>query len=722
MPIKEQILAIVKNTKYLLDYILNVVENDNSREYESMEVNSINKNLHIKNSKKNNSIYFEKALLISNKILRIYINLSRNFYGQSIILHSEFEINGNISASNLKPNPSINLSYMQNNILNKLRFMDINSSKISINYLEIIHNYLMVILLNFYDLFYFEYASNYFDGNNPNSSNTILSNNIFTSDFINDLSKIKCVITDNHFISLISSITGIEVNKENIFDVAKTLQEIFISINNYLENISDKYYQTNNQLFNEFNYNNYNSNNIYTEGNNSQNKANLKNISEFAEIQMKDENTEFNLDNNNIPNTDDDIKMENNKNEFDEKENTQRDEVTNIIDTDINTITNLNNSVNNLNTTNNNFFEINNNSNYDSIITRQKTIHLVQNILEKLNLMKRNTSLIIRLLSLNVTRNGFLFLEVINSDSLNKTIKLPNTRKIYEKCEMINKYYEFIKTQSLDYNLPIPVSLLQSQNLSQIINPLLNNQNNPGNNSPTNASTTPSNIFSNANQLNNSNNPNNININSLNNQNLITPQSLLINKLNELGYTRFQIAEFEKLLNWKKYRIYLAKLDNLLIRKDLFDLDTSLKILPEEKLLKQLNDIDFSLLVNTNFMNKRFTYVNLDGFHHFCNLLLNESLIVDKFSNISYLVNKNSLNKKLLLNDDICIYDVDDLHDVWFKNTSNFSCYKYEFEFYKIAAGKNANVNLAKIGSGIKSIGVLSLAKNNTSKSNFTIN
>jgi len=665
MPIKEQILAIVKNTKYLLDYILNVVENDNSREYESMEVNSINKNLHIKNSKKNNSIYFEKALLISNKILRIYINLSRNFYGQSIILHSEFEINGNISASNLKPNPSINLSYMQNNILNKLRFMDINSSKISINYLEIIHNYLMVILLNFYDLFYFEYASNYFDGNNPNSSNTILSNNIFTSDFINDLSKIKCVITDNHFISLISSITGIEVNKENIFDVAKTLQEIFISINNYLENISDKYYQTNNQLFNEFNYNNYNSNNIYTEGNNSQNKANLKNISEFAEIQMKDENTEFNLDNNNIPN---------------------------------------------------------NNSNYDSIITRQKTIHLVQNILEKLNLMKRNTSLIIRLLSLNVTRNGFLFLEVINSDSLNKTIKLPNTRKIYEKCEMINKYYEFIKTQSLDYNLPIPVSLLQSQNLSQIINPLLNNQNNPGNNSPTNASTTPSNIFSNANQLNNSNNPNNININSLNNQNLITPQSLLINKLNELGYTRFQIAEFEKLLNWKKYRIYLAKLDNLLIRKDLFDLDTSLKILPEEKLLKQLNDIDFSLLVNTNFMNKRFTYVNLDGFHHFCNLLLNESLIVDKFSNISYLVNKNSLNKKLLLNDDICIYDVDDLHDVWFKNTSNFSCYKYEFEFYKIAAGKNANVNLAKIGSGIKSIGVLSLAKNNTSKSNFTIN
>jgi len=157
-------------------------------------------------------------------------------------------------------------------------------------------------------------------------------------------------------------------------------------------------------------------------------------------------------------------------------------------------------------------------------------------------------------------------------------------------------------------------------------------------------------------------------------------------------------------------------MDNLLVRKDLFDLDTCLKILPEEKLLKQLNDVDFSLLVNTNFMNKRFTYVNLDSFRQFCNMLSNENLIVEKYSNIAYSVNKNFLNKKLLLTD-IMEFEDQEVYEMWIKGNSGFSCYRYEFDFFNIASGKNLNINLAKLGSGIKTVGILSMAKNNNSNS-----
>lgn len=755
LPNKEHILSIVKNTKLLLEFILTSVEKESKNknnveneiqilDYKNISTNN-QANIKILNGFKF-TIYLDKAFLIANKILRIYLNLSRNFYGQSIILHSDFEPNGMIYANTLRPNPSLNLNYMQSFILNKLKNLDLNSNKVSINFLEITHNYLMIILLNFYDMLYFEYSSNNFDNlNNHISSNTLKLNNIFTSDFISDLTKIKCVISDNHLISLLNSITGAAISKENIFEASKSLQEMFIRLNNYLDNISNKYYQTNNELYNEFNFQNENyNNNAFII--NTANENNFENINGYVNNNKENINNAMQLENfentksadlnysnsvtetNQFPSNFEDINTEM-KNSDSNKDNNQKEEITNLIDTDMNTNTNINicNS-NNLNTpNNNNFLEVlegNSNTNFQTIINRQKSIHVIQNILDKLNLIKRNNSLIIRLLSVNSSQNAFVFIDLIESDSLNKPFKFPNTRKIYEKCEMINKYYEFIQTQSLDYNLPIPIQSQQNLSQSQILNPLLNSLNNPsnfGNNSPTNASTAPSNIISNANIINNSNSINNNQniqgpLNALNAQSQINSQSLLINKLTELGFGRHQITEFEKLLNWKKYRIYLSKLDNLLVRRDIFDLDTCLKILPEEKLSKHLNNIDFSLLVNTNFMNRRFTYVNSDSFEQFCILMSNENSIIEKYTNISYSVTKNILNKKLLLAD-IIEYDGEELYELWIKRSSNLPCYKYEFEFFKIASGKNLNINLIKHGSGIKSIGVLSISKNSNTKS-----
>jgi hypothetical protein len=186
-----------------------------------------------------------------------------------------------------------------------------------------------------------------------------------------------------------------------------------------------------------------------------------------------------------------------------------------------------------------------------------------------------------------------------------------------------------------------------------------------------------------------------------------------------LTCNKYQIPEFDKLLNWKKYRIYLSKMDNLVIRKNLFDLDSNLKILPEEQLIKTLNSIDFSLLVNSSFLNQRFTYKNFDTFQHFVNSLQNENLIVGKYLDVFYSLRKNSVNKKLILTDIIEI-DSDNIYEYFLTNSSNFNCFRYEIEKNKNSLKKNSSIgNLGKFALGNNSVGVLSLTNQSVSKSNY---
>jgi hypothetical protein len=66
---------------------------------------------------------------------------------------------------------------------------------------------------------------------------------------------------------------------------------------------------------------------------------------------------------------------------------------------------------------------------------------------------------------------------------------------------------------------------------------------------------------------------------------------------------------------------------------------------------------------------------------------------------------------------DIMEFENQEVYEMWIKGNSGLSCYKYEFDFFKIASRKNLNINLAKSGSGIKTEGILSMAKNNNSNS-----
>lgn len=723
MPNKEQILTIIRSTKSLIEFILNLLE-DNNIKCDSLGTTKDNSRKTIQTPNKfflvqNSSIYIDKALLISNKIIRLYLNLSRNIYGQSLILFSDFDTNENVFLPALKSNPSLNLNFFLNYVGNKLKYFDSNDNKISMHFLEMTNHFMMIILICFYDLLYFEYASNYFDGNNnPNSSNILDFNNIFTSDFISDLSKIKCVIRDNHLISLLSSISNVEINKDNIFEISKSIQEVFISFSNHLENISNKYYQTNNALFNEFNYTNENFIDTACVGEeliSINQRIQNKNSTEQEEpkgnpMDISDNNLNEKFENNDNFNINDDKSQ----NEFKEETN---------IDTDMNTNVNINDGSSNVN---NNFYESIDQPNVNDFVTTQQDIHLIQNILDKLNLIKRNINLIVRLLASNSTKTGFLYLEVVNSDSLNKVIKLPSARKIYEKCEMINKYYEFFQTQGIDYSLFIVnqqqcPSILTPANNINTLNPInlnnninLNSLNNIGNTSPNNSGLANYNVNSaNANAATTSN-ANGV-ANPSNNLGIQNPNSLF-SKFYDIGFGKYQIPEFDKLLNWKKYRIYLSKADNLIVRKEAFDLDSCLKILPEEKLLKILNKIDFSNLSNTVFLNKRFSFVNLDGFQQFINNMTNENFIVDKYSNLSYSVTKNSLNKKLLFTDSLEL-DSENLNEYMFNKLSSLTCYKYDFEYSKIALNKNMNLNLTKFGSGIKNMGAISLVPQKLSKS-----
>ncbi len=404
MPNKEQIIAIVKSTRYLLEFILNSIDkgsSHNSNKENDIQILDSKETMTNKPIFNNNSVYLEKACLISNKILRIYMNLSRNFYGQSIILHSEFDINGILSPIHLKQNPSLILSYLQNYIINKLSNLELGNiiNKISINLLEITHNYLMIILLSFYDCLYFEYASIHLDGTNGSLSNTILSNNIFTADFLNDLSEIKCIVTDTHLASILSCISGIEINKENIFEVSYNIQEMFIFLNSHLEKISSKYYQKNDELFNQFNFIEESLNNMerdrMADNIAASNEANNLVETDCQETLNKIINScgaELSNNGNDQENSDNvnfDINTLESQKEFN---NTQKDEVFNLVDTEMNT-NNLNNSTYNINTPNNNFIDSNINkadNSFESLVSRQKTMKkqkIMKEIRRRLKLM-----------------------------------------------------------------------------------------------------------------------------------------------------------------------------------------------------------------------------------------------------------------------------------------------------------------------------------------------
>jgi hypothetical protein len=169
---------------------------------------------------------------------------------------------------------------------------------------------------------------------------------------------------------------------------------------------------------------------------------------------------------------------------------------------------------------------------------------------------------------------------IITSESYLKTIKLPHTRKIYDKCELIHKYYEFYHTQGYGFNLPYQsTTTSSSSNISYVT---------------------------------------------------------YINKYND--YHKQHISEFEKLLNWKKYRIYLTKMDYLEPRRSIFELDIGAKYKDEKALGLRFQNMTLAYRKSNN-------YINHDPFEQFCNQLMNEELVVSRYHNLSYSVSSTVLHK-----------------------------------------------------------------------------
>ena len=178
------------------------------------------------------------------------------------------------------------------------------------------------------------------------------------------------------------------------------------------------------------------------------------------------------------------------------------------------------------------------------------------------------------------------------------TSKLPNSRKIDDKFDLINKYYDYYKIQPYGINFPLEINNKETNQLSLSISSSLFNINHSV---------------------------------TINNNINILPADF-----------KNQINEFEKLLNWKKHRIFLSKESSLNIRRNIFDLDTCINSLDKKYIF---NEFDFFKL------RKKYFYFNTDQFEQYCHFNFNENLLFKTFSNISYAIT-STVNNKIYVQSD----------------------------------------------------------------------
>ena len=232
-----------------------------------------------------------------------------------------------------------------------------------------------------------------------------------------------------------------------------------------------------------------------------------------------------------------------------------------------------------------------------SIASSPELISNKSKIKNKLTSIKNSLSTLINCLNIN----ELVIINTQNSNDFLKNPKLPISRKIPEKCEIIKKYYNFYCSQNYGSSMPV-------QNKNEFKN---------------------------------------------------------------------QIFEFEKLLNWKKYRILLSKMDYIVLRTSHFDLDNNLKFTRSQgsKL-----DLPSEFTLNTYHSKKKRYYINNESFEQFFNQFMNEELTVMKFSNISYFIHFSKINNNPQL---IELFD-----------------HKYNLEFSIVNQAKN---KIEKSTSNVKS-------------------
>ena len=179
------------------------------------------------------------------------------------------------------------------------------------------------------------------------------------------------------------------------------------------------------------------------------------------------------------------------------------------------------------------------------------------------------------------------------------SISLPGMRQIQDKFEYIHIYNYFRQIQGLENESKLEFNnngKIKNLNYSEVISTLNGTAN--------------SNINYNQNQL-----------------------------ISNNEYNRNQINEFEKLLNWKKARIYMNEYDTLKIRDINFNIDSY--VFSSEETFA---DFEYKFYQ----LKKKYLYVSNDPFEQYCNSIDYNLHIINQFKNISAFIYDTLCTKRYL--------------------------------------------------------------------------
>lgn len=249
----------------------------------------------------------------------------------------------------------------------------------------------------------------------------------------------------------------------------------------------------------------------------------------------------------------------------------------------------------------------------------------------------------------NILKENKKTIDVI---SLEKTSqKLPAIRQIQEKFEFIHVYNYFRQIQGVGNECKLEINnsgKIKNINYAEIISTLNGTANS------------------------------NINYNQ-------KPQN------SNSEYNRNQINEFEKLLNWKKARIYMNEYDTLKIRDTNFNIDSY--VFSSEETLA---DFEYKFYQ----LKKKYLYITNDPFEQYCNSIDYNLHIIEQFKNISAFVYETLYTKNYLF--DSKEKHMNEILELFFKPSQNEPVNLEELHNLEMEIKKYKNINDSGSNNKIK--------------------
>ena len=317
------------------------------------------------------------------------------------------------------------------------------------------------------------------------------------------------------------------------------------------------------------------------------------------------------------------------------------------------------------------------------IITQQRLIKLTKMITNNQNSNDNNSNLqtlynynnfLFELLSSNDTNNSKSDITLKNLEGLQNILKeyeacvdvitiemnnptLPAMRRIQEKFEFIHVYNYFRQIKGIENESKLEINSkgeIENLNYNDVISTLNGSANS------------------------------NINFNQM--------------PFNNGGdYNKNQINEFDKLLSWKKARIFSNEFDTLKIRDNNFNIDS------------YITDSGETYEYKLYELKKKKLYVSKDPFEHYCNAIMYNLEIICQFQNLSAFIYQTLITKNYLFDEEE--KHMNEIVELFFKQNINEAInleeiFKIENEIKKNNVLLNINDNSCsnnKIKKKIKS-------------------